>query len=446
MSVKERPQRTMKSALASLASSNILRQAGWLAAAKIVQGAASIVATMVVGRHLGPAAFGLLSLASAIALFVGTTASLGLEQIATRELAAFRPGWRPPLLPVLQRMRGFGAVAGCIILLASSAIPASREYRISGLLAILCLLPLAQIGDLSEWRLIAAGRGRVVAIATALSSPIAAIARVACAIAGAGLVVFAWLLVSEWALRSLLLHLSLRERGMPAPEAETAFIESARRLLRDSMPLLLGGIAVFVYMRIDQFMIAAMLSPREVGLYSAVVTLAEVPLVLPVLLLRAALPVLSRQSETDKDKRDRTLVVLMRHTFYLHVGGAAFATIFAAPLVELLYGSAYAPAAQVLRIQAWGAPFVALGVISGAWIVLQPDTRYALWRTLLGAAINIALNLVLIPRFGIRGAACATVFAFAVTAFASDAFFPATRPLFRMKLRALGVPPPGPTA
>lgn len=439
MNAIKTPLRAADSALRSLASSNILRQAGWLAGAKIVQGAASIAATLAVARHLGPTTFGLLSLASAIALFVGSAASLGLEQIATRELSTASPSRRPPILSVLRRMRVIGALLGCVVLLAITATPNARGYGLSGLLLILCLLPLVQIGDLAEWRLIAAGRSRRVAFATVLSSPLAALARLAFALTDVGVMVFAWLLVGEWALRSLLLTISAHDRRAIAAEAEPAFLASALSLLRDSLPLLMGGIAVFVYMRIDQFMLAAMLGPREVGLYSAIVQLAEVPLVLPVLLLRAALPVLTRQSGTNPALRDRTLCTLMRNGFYLHLAVASAVAMFAKPLVVLLYGPAFQAAAPALCIQVIGAPFVALGVLSGAWIILNQYTQYALWRTLAGAVVNVALNLILIPKYGITGAASATVLAFVVSAFASDAILTKTRPLFRLKLSALGL-------
>lgn len=224
---------------------------------------------------------------------------------------------------------------------------------------------------------------------------------------------------------------------MVASELEPAFLTSALSLLRDSLPLLLSGIAIFAYMRIDQFMIAAMLGPREVGLYSAIIVLAEVPLVLPALLLRAALPILTRQSETDPALRDRTLTNLMRSSFYLHLTVALVVAALAKPLVGLLYGSAFSIAAPVLSILALTAPFVALGVLSSSWLVLERRTGHALRRTLVGAVLNVMLNLFSIPRFGVAGAAIATLIAQVTATYLVDAFHPQTRALFHMKTRAL---------
>jgi Na+-driven multidrug efflux pump len=54
----------------------------------------------------------------------------------------------------------------------------------------------------------------------------------------------------------------------------------------------------------------------------------------------------------------------------------------------------------------------------------------------LGAVINIGLNFVLIPKFGVVGAAYATVFSQAYVCLLFDLFQKETRPMFVMKLRS----------
>ena len=413
----------------------IAGQAGWLAAAKIVQGAASILATLAVARHLGPTQFGELSLAIAIASFVATAAALGLEHIASRELSAAPGHSHPSVLPILRRLRIAGALAGAVFILAISATPRMVPGTAS-LLLILCVLPLAQVGDVAEWQLVAAGRTRRIAFVSLAVSPAAALIRVWLALHDGSIAAFAWVLVVEWAARSSCLILSMRQWDSGSlPPAVSDFAQKSIALLRESMPLLLAGIAVFIYMRIDQFMIAAMLGPRQTGLYSAIVTLAETPLILPALLLRAALPALTRQPhEAD---RDHVLLVLMRSSFYLHLVVALLLAAIATPLVVLLYGDAYRPAAGAFQLQVLAAPFVSMGILSSAWLVLEKKTSHALRRTVIGAATNVLLNVLLIPAFGIQGAAAATLLAQFVATYAADAAYPSTRSLFRMKTLAM---------
>jgi O-antigen/teichoic acid export membrane protein len=426
----------IKSTLLSLTSSRILQQAGWLAIAKIVQGLTSVLVTFVVARHLGPKEFGELSLAIAVAAFIAAAAALGLENIATRELAE-GTGETTQSLATIRRLRLLGAVAGGGLLLLLSLSTPAQKFGASSLLLVLCLLPLAQIGDVAEWRLIAAAHSKRVAMVVIALSPLAALTRLVLALSGAAVATFAWALVAEWAVRSAALTFASRGMATKSTSAGAAFLPGALVLLRDSMPLLMAGIAVFVYMRIDQFMIAAMLGTRQVGLYSAIVVLAEVPLVLPALLLRAALPVLTRQSSEDPALRDHTLATLMRSGFYLHALVAIVLSVFAEPIVVLLYGESFRAAAMAFRLQVLAAPFVALGVLSSAWLVLLRHTGHALRRTIIGAMTNIVLNLLLIPRYGIAGAAAATLIAQVIATYVADAFYTQTRGLFMMKTRAL---------
>lgn len=415
--------------------SHLAQQFGWLVMAKIVQGIASLAATLAVARALGPIEFGSLSLAIAIASFVALAAALGLEQIATRDLVSTED--TPRTLRLLRCLRGSGALLGAAVLLTVATVPQIQTLGAGPLVLVLALLPLVQVGDLEEWRLVAAGQAHRVATAVIAVSPIAALARFVLAFAGADAIAFAWVLVAEWALRSLLMAMISRRLITQPGDSSPASLRDAIELLRESMPLLLAGIAVFAYMRIDQLMIAAMLGQRQVGLYSAVVALAELPLVLPMLLLRATLPALTRQSQENPVQRDRTLLRLMGISMYLHLGVALAMALVAEPLILIAYGETYLPAVDAFRIQVLAAPLVALGVLSSAWLVLERCTGHALRRTLLGAFANIGLNAFLIPAYGIAGAAFATVISQMLATWLADAAYRETRPLFMMKTRAL---------
>ena len=429
------PQMTPESRkIRLLSSTRILQQAGWLAGAKITQGIAGILATFAVARHLGPGVFGQLSLAIAVASFVATAATLGLEHIATRELAS--GSVRSPL-KTLFRLRILGGASGTALLLCAASLTAARSGDFASLLLVLSLLPLVQAGDVAEWRLIAAGQSRRVAIIVIAVSPIAAFVRLWMALEGVHVLAFCWILIAEWAIRSAALQVATGGLLSDHRPATSEFVADARALLRDSMPLLMSGIAVFIYMRVDQFMIAGMLGTEQVGLYSAVVTLAEAPLVLPALLLRAALPILTKESEIDPAIRDRTLSTLMRAMFYLHALIALGLSLFSEPIIVFLYGEPFRAAAAAFSLQVLAAPFVALGVLSAAWLVLERCTGHALRRTLIGAVSNVLLNLLLIPRFGIAGAAAATLFAQLLATYVADVFFARTRDLFMMKTWAL---------
>jgi len=121
----------------------------------------------------------------------------------------------------------------------------------------------------------------------------------------------------------------------------------------------------------------------------------------------------------------------------VHLAVAVVLAVLASPIILVVYGEAFAEAAAAFRVQVLAAPFVALGVLSSAWLVLNQSTAHALRRTLAGAIANILLNLLLIPRLGILGAALATLAAQLLSTYLADLGYPATRELFKMKTRAM---------
>jgi O-antigen/teichoic acid export membrane protein len=111
--------------------------------------------------------------------------------------------------------------------------------------------------------------------------------------------------------------------------------------------------------------------------------------------------------------------------------------IFSDQLVNLLYGQNFKNAGQVIYIYAFAGIFVFMGVASARWYINEGLQKITLLRTLVGAAINIALNLILIPIINLKGAAIATLISQITVAFLLDLGSNKTRLVFIMKLRAL---------
>jgi O-antigen/teichoic acid export membrane protein len=116
----------------------------------------------------------------------------------------------------------------------------------------------------------------------------------------------------------------------------------------------------------------------------------------------------------------------------------AVATIIVAPLViSILFGAGYESGAPLLRIHILSLVAVSLGLCSGSWIFAEGRIILSLYRTVIGAATNAALNWVLIPVAGTQGAAIATVASLFVAFYVFDFFVPSMRQVFIMKSRAI---------
>jgi Na+-driven multidrug efflux pump len=76
------------------------------------------------------------------------------------------------------------------------------------------------------------------------------------------------------------------------------------------------------------------------------------------------------------------------------------------------------------------------------WLTVEGATRYYMLMTAAGAAVNVSLNLLLIPGLHGRGAAIATVVSYAVPGTLATLFHAKARPLFGMQMKALFYPRP----
>jgi PST family polysaccharide transporter len=104
--------------------------------------------------------------------------------------------------------------------------------------------------------------------------------------------------------------------------------------------------------------------------------------------------------------------------------------------VTLLFGTAYQQAGSVLAVHIWAGIFVFLGVASANWFLIEGLQRYSFYRILSGAVVNVGLNLILIPKFGVIGAAWATVVSQAGANTFFNVFNSKTRPLFFMQCKS----------
>ena len=114
-------------------------------------------------------------------------------------------------------------------------------------------------------------------------------------------------------------------------------------------------------------------------------------------------------------------------------------TLVADWLILILYGNEFKDAADVLRIYIWAGVFVSLGVASSKWLVAENLQRYLFFRTALGALLNVGCNLWLIPIYGIKGAAFATLVAQGTVGFLSLSFFKKTRHNFLLAAKSLSI-------
>ncbi|MCI5115339.1 MAG: flippase [Candidatus Electrothrix sp. AX1] len=211
----------------------------------------------------------------------------------------------------------------------------------------------------------------------------------------------------------------------------------AKALIRDSWPLIFSGIVVMIYMRIDQVMIKEILSEDDVGIYSAAVKLSEVWYFIPIAIANSLFPAIISARKISEEVYYKRLQQFYDLMVLISVSIALPMIFLSSWLISFLYGAAYAGAASVLSIHIWAGVFVFLGIACGKHLLAENLQRITIYRTGAGVITNVLLNTLLIPKYNITGAACATLVSQIVASYLGNILSKKTILPFLMQSKAL---------
>lgn len=415
----------------------IMSNIGWLISENALRLVTGLLVGIWIARYLGPAQFGQYSFALAFLLLFAPIASLGLQNVVVRDIVNNRSEAGEILgsslvLIILGSLIAFLALVGTITYLrAGDALTISMViilgvtifFKISA--TVRYWFESQMLSKYSVW----AENGAVL---------IVALIKIGLLLSKAPLIAFVWAIFAEALLASLALFAVYHWRGGSFNGWRPRFAR-AKNLFSNSWPLLLSGIAVIVYMRIDQIMLGQMVGERSVGIYSAAVRISEIWYFIPMAIVASVYPALisaKQRSEAlyyDRLQKLYDLVVLLAVLVAIPI------TFTSDWIVTLLFGNAYTEAGSVLIVHVWCSLFVFLGAVSGKWIVVENLQLLSFQRAFAGVIVNIGLNLILIPRFGVVGAAVATLISQASAALFFDLVNKQTRRMFAMKIRSLNL-------
>lgn len=420
----------------SYLSTQVWRNAATAMAALACSMAGQAVLFTVLARTFGPAHYGIVTFAFTILYVAGGVAALGSDVYATRRIAAGAEFTRP--IPAL--LLTFQLLNACIVLgVILATLPLWSHSSLERLFVAILALSLVPETVVSVTGASFYGRERFLPFAAILASSSAAVVVVVwpAAALGASLPQVGLLLVLVKTLTALLaarVHACLiGPLGLCRPA------EAYRALAAGSLPYFVIAVLAALHMKIDIPLVRAFCGNVELGLYgfAAMAVYAAAALIQPlsVSLFPAVAREGGRASELCSSRALRTLAVpLAAGTL---VAFAVF--LLAPPLIRVLPGPAYAGAVPSLRILACCLPMIFVSSTALRVLMASGHTRTVTRILAANCAVNIATNLALLPRFGIRGAALATVLSSAVSALQAVIF------LARRSASTAGASKPGGT-
>ncbi|MFN2135389.1 MAG: flippase, partial [Candidatus Promineifilaceae bacterium] len=239
--------------------------------------------------------------------------------------------------------------------------------------------------------------------------------------AGAGAGTIAWVIPLSTLLSLVIfplpvLRLLRQTPDVASPRLDPRFI--GRQLLITPSFMVIHFFSLVDY-QTDTFLISIMLSEAAVGWYGAAQTILLVFWIMPRAIRTALYPLMASYFTHAPDKLEILYDKSLQYLFIIALPMVVGVFLLAEPILFLIFGPSFAPSVPVLQWSIWGVIFVFLNVPSARLMLLYNRQSILARMTGISMATNVGLNLLLIPTYGIVGAAIARLFA-TVVFFASN--------------------------
>lgn len=388
-----------------------------------------------IARYLGPAQFGFLNYILAIVTFFIVVSRMGMDAVLVRDLSR-DPEKANSLLTGALILMIVASLSCCAILFLLSIFVLNNE--LSSYLFFIFIALICSPASFIEYYFQSQSRTKYSAICKTAALMISSIVKILLVLLEADLF---WIVSSfflDYFLIAIFLFIALyRFNGDVKNIAFHFSYKTVFTLLKSAWPMVITNVAILIYMRIDVVMIKELMTPEAAGVYSAAVKIYEAWIVIPMTLSISLIPAIVR----FKCGGDAVYEQKMKELFSLAVWGSvvlALAFLFVSEsLVLLVFGSAYSESSSILNILMFASIFAAMGSITARYLSVENMERKILVRTLFTAGLNILLNLVLIPIYGIKGAALSTLFCMACSGYVLDYFDKDLRHLLVIKNHAI---------
>jgi O-antigen/teichoic acid export membrane protein len=386
-----------------------LKNTGWMFFGRLFTLGISFLVGIYIARYLGPSNYGLLNyVMSFVGLFAFLT-SFGIDSIVGREIIKDH-NKKDEIIGTGFYLKIIGSILAILSIYIVSFFT-TKDFFTLGLIWIFSLNFIPSAFNIIEIYFQSQVLSRKVVTAQVISNIISVTLKIICITFGKGIFWLSVIYIAETTIYAVILLFSFRKFGNHIKSWKFN-TEIAKSLLKDSWPLMLASIAIGIYMKIDQVMIKNMLGNEQSGVYAVAVKLAEAWYFIPMLICTSISPSIINALKISKELFEKRLKKLYFAMFWLSFSIAGVTTIAAYPVIKILFGTPYLGAVHTLQIYVWAGIGVSLGVAMNQYILALNLTKISFYTTILGAIINVILNLILIPKIGIIGAAIATLISY----------------------------------
>lgn len=389
-----------------------LNNSSWLLLERLVRLVLGLLVVAWVARYLGPAQYGELAYVLAYMAFFSVLAALGLDGIVLRDVARDSTIAGETLGTMLYLRLSIGlfswllAVAGMVWIHGWE----DRSVWIAALVG--SMLVFTAVDSIDIWFQSQSQSRRTVLVklvALLLTSAV----KVLLILLQAPLIAFAAVTILDGLITAI--GLILAYRSFPVGQAWHFKAARAKQLLAQSWPLIISGLSITFYSRVDQLLIKQMLGEHALGIYTAVIPFTGSWMFIPAIITTSVSPILSRIRMENRRDYQLKLAQLLRLNALIALAIAIALYAFSDLITQLFLGAEYRDSAAVLAILGFTNIFVFIGICQGIWVINEGWRWIVISSTLAASISSFALNLLFIPRYGVNGAAYASLLTLSIS-------------------------------
>lgn len=383
----------------------VAKNAVWIIGGKVAQSVLALIINMLTARYLGPSNFGLITYASSLVAFVLPIMQLGFSNVLVQEIVN-KPDDEGEILGTAMFLSLMSSIF-CIIGVTSFAFVVNPEESETIIVCLLySLILLFQALDHIEYWYQAKLLSKYTSTVSLVAYLTVAVYKIYLLVASKDVYWFALSNALDYALISIggiVLYRKLGGRKLRFSW------KRGKDMFARSKHYIFSSMMVTIFAQTDKIMIKMMLDESSTGYYGAAVACAGMTSFVFTAIIDSFRPAIFEGQKESKRIFKHRLTMLYSIVIYLSLAQSVVMTLFSRWIIFILYGTAYNPAISALQIIVWYTTFSYMGSVRNIWILANDKQKY-LWKiNMSGAIANVIINVLLIPRMGINGAAVASL-------------------------------------
>ena len=386
-------------------NNKVFKNASWIIACRVFQSVLSLVVTMMTARYLGPSNYGVINYAAAIVSFVAPIVQLGLGSIEVQELINYSDEEGKIVGTTL--IMSMISAAICTVGVVSFALIANKgETEVVIVCILYSIVLFFQGAELLQFWFQSKYLSKYSSIVTLVAFALVSVYKVMLLMKGFSVYWFAVSNSIDYIIivsALLVLYKKLGGRAL-------CFSWSVgRRMLSKSKYYIIANMMVVAFSQTDRIMLKQMVNSASTGLYSAAVTCAGLANFIYTAIIDSFRPMIFESYKREENLFKKNMIFLYSIIIYLSILEGLAVSFCSKIIIRVVYGLDYMEASGALVIVAWYTVFSYIGSVRNVWILANGKQKW-IWRiNILGVLANVILNLLLIPIWGINGAAVASL-------------------------------------